>query len=79
MTNDQMRALVSNVANTQSAIKDRVYIVGIEHVFSCINIRQVPWKVLKTEAKGRGFQLLLDLANVNALKNHVGSLLLHKN
>ena len=29
--------------------------------------------------KGRGFQhLLRDLANVNALKNHVRSLLLHK-
>ena len=36
--------------------------------------------VLRTEAGGRGFQhLLRDLANVNALKNHVGSLLLHKN
>ena len=50
-------------------------------VFQCINIRQVPWKVLKTEAEGRGFQhLLRDLANVNALKKkHVRSLLLHKN
>ena len=37
--------------------------------FSCINIRQVPWEVLKTEAEGRGFQHLpRDLANVNALK-----------
>ena len=53
---------------------------GIKHGFSCINIRQVPWEVLKTEAGGRGFQhLLRDLANVNALKNHVRSLLLHKN
>ena len=24
--------------------------------FPCINIRQVPWEVLKTEAEGRGFQ-----------------------
>ena len=62
-------------------------------VFSCINIRQVPWKVLKTEAEDRGFQHLprglafglgfqhlpRDLANVNALKNHDRSLLLHKN
>ena len=48
--------------------------------FSCINIRQVPREVLKTEAGGRGFQHLpRDLANVNALKNHVRSLLLHKN
>ena len=53
--------------------------IGIKHGFSCINIRQVPWEVLKTEAEGRGFQHLpRDLANVNALKNHVRSLLLHK-
>ena len=49
--------------------------------FSCINIRQVPWEVLKTEADGGlGFQHLpRDLANINALKKHVRSLLLHKN
>ena len=48
--------------------------------FLCINIRQVPWEMLKTEAGGRGFQHLpRDLASVNALKNHVRSLLLHKN
>ena len=53
--------------------------IGIKHGFSCINIRQVPWEVLKTEAEGRGFQHLpRDLANVNALKNHVRSLFLHK-
>ena len=52
---------------------------GIKHGFSYINTRQVPWEVLKTEAEGRGFQHLpRDLANVNALKNHVRSLLLHK-
>ena len=35
--------------------------------------------MLKTEAEGRGFQhLTRDLANVNALENHVRSLLLHK-
>ena len=55
-------------------------ITGIEHGFSCINICQVPWEVLKTEAEGRGFQHLpRDLANINALKNHVRSLLLLKN
>ena len=44
--------------------------IGIKHGFSCINIRQVPWEVLKTEAEGRGFQHLpRDLANVNAFKN----------
>ena len=54
--------------------------IGIKHRFSCINTRQVPWEVLKTEAEGRGFQHLpRDLANVNALKNHVRSLLLYKN
>ena len=69
-----------------------IYIIGIKYVFSCINIRQIPREVLKTEAGGRGFQHLprdlaggrgfqhlpKDLANVNALKKHVRSLLLHK-
>ena len=37
--------------------------------FQCINIRQVPWEVLKTAAFGIGFQHLpRDLANVNAWK-----------
>ena len=54
--------------------------IGIKHGFSRINIRQVPREVLKTEAGGRGFQHLpRDVANVNALKNHVRSLFLHKN
>ena len=54
--------------------------IGIKHGFSCIYIRQILREVLKTEAGGRGFQhLSRDLANVNALKNHVRSLLLHKN
>ena len=45
------------------------YNIGTKHGFSCINIRQVPREVLKTEAEGRGFQHLpRDLANVNALK-----------
>ena len=55
------------------------YNIGIKRGFSCIIIRQVPREVLKTEAEDRGFQhLLRDLANVNALKNYVRSLLLHK-
>ena len=38
-------------------------------VFQCINIRQVLREVLKTEARGLGFQHLpRDLANVNAWK-----------
>ena len=54
--------------------------MGIKHGFLCMNIRQVPREVWKTEAGGRGFQhLSWDLANVYALKNHVRSLLLHKN
>ena len=56
-----------------------IFTIGIKHGFSCINIRQVPWEVLKTEAEGRGCQHRpRDLANVNASKNHVQSLLLHK-
>ena len=43
--------------------------IGIKHGFQCINIRQVPWEVLKTAAFGLGFQHLpRDLANVNAWK-----------
>ena len=57
-----------------------IVIIGIKHGVSCSNIRQVPLEVLKTEVEGRGFQHLpRDLANVNALKNHVRSQLLHKN
>ena len=38
-------------------------------IFQCINIRQVPWEVLKTAAFGLGFEHLpRDLANVNAWK-----------
>ena len=38
-------------------------------VFQCINIRQVPWEVLKTAAFGLGNQHLpRDLANVSARK-----------
>ena len=41
-------------------------------VFHALNIRQIPWEVLKTEAEGHGFQHLpKDPANVNALKKHV--------
>ena len=46
---------------------------------TCTEIKQTR-EVLKTEAGDRGFQHLpRDLANVNALKNHVRSLLLYKN
>ena len=52
--------------------------IAIKHGFSCVNICQVQWEVLKTKAEGRGFQHLpRDLVNVNALKNPVRSLFLH--
>ena len=35
------------------------YIIVIKHGFQCINIRQVPWEVLKTEAEGHVRSLLL--------------------
>ena len=65
---------------SQLNLHSMCHYIGIKHGFSCINIRQVPREVLKTVARGRGFQHLpRDLANVNALKTHVRSLLLHKN
>ena len=46
--------------------------IEIKHGFPCINVCQVPREMLKTEAVGRGFQLLpRDRANVNVLENHV--------
>ena len=37
--------------------------------FQCITIRQVPWEMLKIEARGLDFQhFFWDLANVNAWK-----------
>ena len=36
------------------SISVEFFIIGIKHGFSCINIRQVSRKVLKTEAGGRG-------------------------
>ena len=77
--------LLLNSENTEKAVTWLVYPddqvnIGIKHGFSCINIRQFQREMLKTEAGGRGFQHLpRDLANVNALKNRVWSLLLHKN
>ena len=65
---------------TMATFKEIVFTIAILHDFSYINIRQVPWEVLKTEAEDRSFQHLpRDLVNVNALKNHVWLLLLHKN
>ena len=52
--------------------KTELHNIGIKHVFPCINVCQVPRELLKTEAKGRGFQQLpRDLANVNALEKNV--------
>ena len=45
-------------------------IIGIKHVFPCINIRWVPREVLKTEGAARGFQHHpRNPANINARKN----------
>ena len=61
---------ISNVTKGSFGhMRATLLIIMIKHVFSCINIRQGPREVLKTEAEGRGFQHLpRDLANVNALK-----------
>ena len=43
--------------------------IGIKHAFSCISVRQVTEEVLKSNAKGRGFQhFSRDLTIVNALE-----------
>ena len=63
--NKIVQEITRNVANTFTFYA----IIAIEHGFLCINIRQVPWEVLKTAAFGLGFQHLpRDLANVNAWK-----------
>ena len=65
-----MVSLIDYVVDCELWLFLDIFITVIKHVFSCINIRQVSWEVLKTEAEGRGFQHLpRDLANVNALKN----------
>ena len=58
-----VQEITRNVAN----VFDFYAIITIKHVFfKCINIRQVPWEVLKTAAFGLGFQHLpRDLANAN--------------
>ena len=33
--------------------------IGIKHGFSCINIRQVPWEVLKTDTSHGTWQMLM--------------------
>ena len=61
--NKIVQEITRNVANVFSFYA----IIAIKMVFQCINIRQVPWEVLKTAAFGLGFQHLpRDLANVNA-------------
>ena len=78
LSESSLGALVSDVA-AQILTKNKFSNIGIKHGFSSIIIRQVPWEVLKTEAEGRCFQHLpRNLENVNALENHVRSLLLHK-
>ena len=63
--NKIVQEITRNVANVFSFHA----IIAIEHGFQCINIRPVPWEVLKTAAFGLGYQHLpRDLANVNAWK-----------
>ena len=45
--NKIVRYITQNVANGFYFYA----IIAIEHGFSCINIRQVPWEVLETEAE----------------------------
>ena len=60
-----------NTTRLRRAYKEMILslIIGIKHVFPCINVCQVPRELLKTQAEGRGFkQLPRDLVNVNALE-----------
>ena len=60
---DQFQIKINLTAYKNSAEQDQpAYVcllvrvnIGIKHGFSCINIRQVPWEELKTEAEGCGF------------------------
>ena len=63
--NKIVQEIMLNVANGFSFYA----IIAIKHGFQCINIRQVPWEVLKTATFGLGFQHLPpDLANVKTWK-----------
>ena len=65
-------SILENVLSMTLRKNRQIVIIGIKHGFPCINVCQVPREMLKTEAEGRGFQQLpRDLANVNALENHV--------
>ena len=44
--------LVSATTSLSTIVLLGVINIGIKHVFSCINICQLPWEVLKTEAEG---------------------------
>ena len=62
--------LNSSKFSCMSSLPARMKIIGIKHVFPCINICLVPREVLKTESAARGFQdLPRSPANVNARKN----------
>ena len=73
--NEIVQEITRNVANVFSFYA----IIAIEHGFQCINIRRVPWEVLKTAALGLGCQhLFRDLANVIACKTMFDSFILTK-
>ena len=72
----RMRRLIwvfaGRICNIAGNVMPAILNMGIKHGYPWINIRQFPREVMKTEAGGCGFQHLpRDLANVNALKNHV--------
>ena len=53
-TNSKDPDQVAKPQNLTLASSDVFYNIGIKHGFLCINIRQVPWEVLKFEARGQG-------------------------
>ena len=53
--NKIVQEIMRNVANVFSFYA----IIAIEHGFHCINIRQVPWEVLKTTAFGGSWRMLM--------------------
>lgn len=68
-----------NLTSCEPAFKYFDQYIGIKIFLSCINICKVQVVLLKTEPEARDFQQHpRDLANANAMKNKVWSLLLHK-
>ena len=45
------KQIVQEITRNVAKVFSFYAIIAIEHGFSCINIRQIPWEVLKTEAE----------------------------